>query len=341
MMDKATAAELIQASALGCLDNSEKKELNEYLDLGGEFPWKEFGEYQNLSSLLPIILELNIPDSSVKDKVARRIYDAIEEQKAQKSLSRGLPKADEDLIYPETTVLGEPVKESKLTDYISDELVDQVTTDPITDEIPMTAHGGLSNEPPIVEDGFTIKNPAEENLSIPELETFIEPFPDETIKSDVTDKSNIDNYQSEPEINKAGDINSEMSESSSIDNEAKLKMTPTQGTNTPVKSKYQSLLEEKSKKRQTTEFSDEKITLQKKVHEDIPLKKERFAEPEKPVKKNISGLVVDIIIYVLLLAAIAFVYLKLSSEIETLKKELNELRRDLGVVSFINKIDIT
>ncbi len=66
--------DLLHAYALGCLDQKELNILTEYLDTGEEFFWQELGEYQNLTALLPSILNIETPGTELKDKVARSLY---------------------------------------------------------------------------------------------------------------------------------------------------------------------------------------------------------------------------------------------------------------------------
>lgn len=350
MMDKDTAAEMIQAKALGCLDSNNNKELFEYLNLGGEFPWKEFGEYQNLTSLLPIILELNVPDTKVKDKVAKRIYDAIAEQKAKKALEDSLSNPVEDIVYPETNILGDEIIPDKfsvndLPNEVFEEIPPAETLDSIDDEIPLDARGALTNEPPIIDTGFEIKSPSEKyidtDLSLPEPETFEEelsPKLEETI-SLPDDLSDIKIDQ--PAESTFKDAGEELAENllAEINRESE-KITPPE-IDAPITSRYRKMQEEKFKRKPLDEITAEIEKVKRKPPEEIPLQKEKFIETEKPAKKSLTGLVVDIIIYILLLAAIAFVYLKLSSEINSLKKEVNELRKNIGEATFTIKDNIT
>ncbi len=51
--------------------------------MGDDFPWDVMGEFQNLSALLPVMLELEIPDTELKDNVARKLYKILEDAKAK------------------------------------------------------------------------------------------------------------------------------------------------------------------------------------------------------------------------------------------------------------------
>lgn len=310
-MDKVAAAEMIQAKALGCLDNNDRKELNEFLNLGGEFPWKEYGEYQNLTSLLPIILEIEAPDVSVKDKVAKKIYDAIAELKAKKTGGSGINKPGGELNYPDTTVLGEPILEDQTELNLSMNEGDIIPIEPEEVELPdSSVTENLSPEFSSEEPDLSLQKNDEqvlnENLPLGTPEVKKEDFPEEII-----------NDSTVPESIPLAEEPIPSSEKQSIEEKMEDKSLNIEKT-AAVQSKYRNLIEEKSKR---------------KPLEDIPLKKEKFIEPEKPQKKSGSGIVVDIIIYIILLAAIAFVYLKLSSEIQSLKEEIDLLKQNSGILN--------
>ncbi len=313
MMDKDTAAEMIQAKALGCLDSKERKELNEFLNMGGEFPWKEFGEYQNLSALLPIILEIEIPGASVKDKVAQKIYKAIAELKAKKETEKEIRKTDDDLIYPETTVLGDQILPDEPAEITlpenSTKIIDTSEVLDIT-EVPVSGDFTVSINEEIKEKIIVPEaNAVEIPIGVPDVKS--ESFPDEfTLNELIEDKA----ASSDSPSNTVEPV---------IEEKNQVKKPDTKKTET-IKSRYRTLQEEQRRR---------------KPEEEIPLKKEKYVEPLPPSKKNISGIVVDVIIYILLLAAIAFVYLSLSSEIESLKKEIKELKRNTGTIKIVPEID--
>ena len=82
-MDRNKAIDLIKAKTLGCLTKDEDAEFKEYMEGGEDFPWDVLGEYQNLTAMLPILLQLEVPDSELKDNVSRMLYKIIEELKAK------------------------------------------------------------------------------------------------------------------------------------------------------------------------------------------------------------------------------------------------------------------
>ncbi len=103
-MDRKKAIDLIKAKTLGCLNKDENAELNEYMVSGDDFPWDVMGEYQNLTSMLPILLQLEVPDSELKDNVARKLYKILEELKVkQQAEVTPIPEIETAIVEPEIT----------------------------------------------------------------------------------------------------------------------------------------------------------------------------------------------------------------------------------------------
>jgi hypothetical protein len=89
-MEKKKILDLIKLEVLRCLTDKDKANLQSLKDEGNEFPWKELGDYQNLSSLLPISLELKYPESDLKDKTAMKLYNIREQIKAKIDAKKAL-----------------------------------------------------------------------------------------------------------------------------------------------------------------------------------------------------------------------------------------------------------
>ena len=75
---------IIQYS-LGSLDREDLLKFKKYRETTPEFAWKELGEYQNLISLLPAIVNFEVPPAHIKNKIARKLYRMREEVKAIRS----------------------------------------------------------------------------------------------------------------------------------------------------------------------------------------------------------------------------------------------------------------
>jgi|ERR1035441_2959035 hypothetical protein len=80
--------DLIYAYSLGCLDNEELQLFREHFDSGEELNNQKLGEFQNLASLLPTLLTIEIPDPQLKDNVAKKLYRLKDEIKAQRQKNK-------------------------------------------------------------------------------------------------------------------------------------------------------------------------------------------------------------------------------------------------------------
>ena len=102
-MDRNKTIDLIKAKTLGCLTKDEDTEFKEYMESGEDFPWDVLGEYQNLTAMLPVLLQVEVPDSELKDNVARKLYKIIEELKAkQQAEVTPVPETEAAEVEPES-----------------------------------------------------------------------------------------------------------------------------------------------------------------------------------------------------------------------------------------------
>ncbi len=75
--------EMIAAFAVGCMDKENFIQFKNYLQEGGELPKGELGELQNIVAMIPIILDFENPDPSLKDNVAKRLINMKDEIKTK------------------------------------------------------------------------------------------------------------------------------------------------------------------------------------------------------------------------------------------------------------------
>ncbi len=75
--------EIISAFASGCIDKANFVQFKEYLNAGGDLPANELGELQNIVSMIPIILDIELPDPTIKDNVAKKLIGLKEEIKSR------------------------------------------------------------------------------------------------------------------------------------------------------------------------------------------------------------------------------------------------------------------
>jgi hypothetical protein len=109
--------------ALGCLDNEDFVKVLNHIRAGEEFPYQELGEYQNLASLLPSFLEIEMPDQSVKDKVARKLYRLKEQKRPDRTTKIESPSDDYEQIKEEPTIEESPVKKDPFSGNIDEDKI--------------------------------------------------------------------------------------------------------------------------------------------------------------------------------------------------------------------------
>lgn len=100
--------EMISAFAAGCMDKENFIHFYDYFKSKGDLPYKELGQLQTLSSMLPAILELEYPRAELKNKVARTLISMQDEIKEkikvdrQKTIEIPPIKKAEEPVKPET-----------------------------------------------------------------------------------------------------------------------------------------------------------------------------------------------------------------------------------------------
>lgn len=112
--------EMLYAYSIGCLDKTEFLKLREYIRSSDDYTWEEMGEFQNLSAMLPAILNIETPTRQLKDKVARKLYRLREQKRPPKNITEiKMFKATQsgDVGFPDLSEEKETSKfEKKFTD---------------------------------------------------------------------------------------------------------------------------------------------------------------------------------------------------------------------------------
>ena len=75
--------EMIAAFAVGCMDKDNFVQFKDYFTSGGELPKNELGDLQNIVSMIPVILDLEQPDPSIKDNIAKKLIGLKDEIKTR------------------------------------------------------------------------------------------------------------------------------------------------------------------------------------------------------------------------------------------------------------------
>ncbi|MDY0081786.1 MAG: hypothetical protein RBR74_01255 [Ignavibacteriaceae bacterium] len=207
MIDEQKVLGLLQAKALGCLDPSDENMLSGFIDGGHLFPWDELGVLQSVASLFPISLPLELPDPSLKDKIALRLIKLTEEIRAQKIIEEEKQRQSEvETTLPQEQEFTEEVFEEKIEEYEDSEekLTEQQSeTEEITGiitEIPDIAEENNFNMD-VEEATFNLDNvvlPDYESINTPETEfdqiaqPGIETFTEKPIEEPSVEKLPID-----------------------------------------------------------------------------------------------------------------------------------------------------
>ena len=92
-MDQRRSIELIILEVLGCLDEKDRKTLQVMKETDENFPWKALAEYQNLSALLPSILNTtNIPSPRAKEIMVKKLHSLIFADESIHQPAKDIPK---------------------------------------------------------------------------------------------------------------------------------------------------------------------------------------------------------------------------------------------------------
>jgi len=305
MIDEQKILGMLQAKALGCLDTEDNKELQEYIDGGHLFPWDEFGKFQNVVALLPLALQLELPDAELKDRVALKLIKLSEQLRIKKILEEDKFEVEEepDEIVNEFTNIQEtyvepPIEIETEVPLVEDNLASQLNSEETTfnlDEIYLPGIDGGEVADVNLQEDVNIESP---------FETLID---ESQIGYPQVEEVEISEVLAEPEIpqseNKAQLVNEENIESKAKDD-----------------------YEEPSKQLDLTKRNvAEKMF--KAIEQDFDSLKNHY---EKSERKTTRGLLFAYVIIAVLLAFLIFSFFKFSSDINSLKNEVNDLKKKVS-----------
>ena len=100
-----TVHQIISAYATGCLDKNNYIQFMNYMKGEGELPKGELGELQNVTALIPTLLELEEPSPELKNHVAKRILE-VESVRKQKIKETAEKKQAPKVIVDESSIDG-------------------------------------------------------------------------------------------------------------------------------------------------------------------------------------------------------------------------------------------
>ena len=316
MIDEHKIVGMLQAKALGCLDAEENKDLQEFIDAGHVFPWDELGSYQNVASLLPLALQLELPDAELKDRVALKLIKLSEQLRINKILEEDKFEVEEELDenVEEFTNISEtfiepPIEieteETVVEENLAEALTPEESNFNLDDVVLPGLDGGEVSDVNLQED-VSIESPFETLIDETEID-----YPQ--VEEVDVDKVLTENKIPQPDISEQ--LVSEESENISplIDQQSD-----------EIKSVEDS--DDPEKKPDLTKKSVvEKVF--KALEQDFDALKNNVDESDR---KTTRGLLFAYIIVAVLLALLIFSFFKFSSDINSLKNEVKELKNKIS-----------
>lgn len=318
MASRRDIMDMIHAYALGCLDNEDLNTLTSEMNSGEEFPMKELAEYQNLTALLPAILEIENPPHQMKDKVARKLYRIKDEIRAKRNAQRkNITSVREEppTVIPEPPappppppveekMMEEPVVESQ-PDFIEDKIINQ-------------DDNTIQFKEPVIEDILPDQKKFEE-----EVKQYYE-TERETEKRDVSEFEVVKPVRKTEEFFKPDQkpekpkepLVEEEKPPVPVEQEVKLSEPPVKEKEKPSPHKVKKETASTDKKT-LTNYSERYKPYQAKI----------------PPEKKSSGIMLPLILFLAVTAIAAVFYYLLSDEVKTYKTEVGRLDAELRALS--------
>lgn len=350
MIDEQKVIGMLQAKALGCLDIEEDKSLQEFIDAGHLFPWDELGKFQNVASLLPIALQLELPDPALKDRVALKLIKLSEQLRANKIIDEDKFEIEEDVdeTVNEFANINEsfvepPIEiETEEPTIVEDDLASALNPDDITfnlDEITLPGFDPVEVSENNLKESEEIESPFdnlvdESQIEYPQVEeveisdVLAQPENPLPLVSELSDAEEVE--ESKPLIEDAEDENkiidfekksSSIQEFDSLPNVEKF--------DTQKLPKIKPANEDSIDESKLLDFNKRSVAdkMFKAIEQDFDSLKYHFEETER---KTTRGLLISYIVIAILLALLIFSFFKFSSDINGLKNELRDLKNKVS-----------
>jgi hypothetical protein len=316
MIDEQKILGMLQAKALGCLDTEDNKELQEYIDGGHLFPWDEFGKFQNVVALLPLALQLELPDAELKDRVALKLIKLSEQLRIKKILEEDKFEVEEELdefvnefTNIQETYIEPPIEIETEVPLVEDNLASQLNSEETTfnlDEIHLPGIDGGEVADVNLQEDVNIESPFETLIDESQIGY---PQVEEVEITEVLDEPKI------PLLDTPGQLEGDESENTSpLINQQSIVEKPIEDS------------EETDKKPDLTKKSVvEKVF--KTLEQDFDSLKNHY---EKSERKTTRGLLFAYLVIAVLLAFLIFSFFKFSSDMKSLKNEVNDLKKKVS-----------
>ncbi|MHB1687023.1 MAG: anti-sigma factor [Ignavibacteriaceae bacterium] len=292
------------AYSLGCLDENDLNILKEYLQSGREFAWQELGEFQNLASLLPSILNIESPSPQLKDKVARNLYRIRDEKRLKLSAENFDAGKSQKEIQSNIQPVNDEPKASNLfktkTSYsIGDEEEKRIEE----------------------EEKFSSLNKSGQ----PEIETFTHKLNTRTDSFEVVSpqKQTAEYFRPPQETQIHGRDVNRIIHNNAGEHEERESEEFQQHEDTVKKNADEQIIETPGV---TTTTQEKKKTYA--LHGDYGT-----GDKNKKEKKKSSGVIIAILLFIIVAAGIIFTYYKISSDVKSYKTNIEKLDQKIQNLS--------
>lgn len=326
MMDEQKILSLIPAKALDCLDPEDELILQSYINQGLSFPWNELGTYQTVVAILPLSLQLEVPDPQLKDKIALRLIKLVEEQQPQKTEEESRP------IIPESTM--EEVRTE--IDKVGPEIIKEENTSIEHDDFPVDFNlDGTAQSENTYLDPDTPTEAVNDQSKHTEITNEAEHF---NTGTSLIDESFMDEQPFTTEVTDQLDIINENNISSTdIIPETEIKDRPDKENFEEQQTEQPNQINQEIKEKNNSEFfsgyfnlkDSAKKSIGEKVYraieEDIESIKKNFEESEKKLTRN---LLIAYVAIAILLALLIFSFFKFTADIKSLKNEIKTSKQN-------------
>ncbi len=319
--------DLLHAYALGCLDAEDFNRLIEYFKEAGDYPWQELGEYQNLVALLPSILNIEIPEIRLKDKVARKLYRIKDEIRDKRTRTMyALPdenNEDPALKFPEDEkkIDFQKFNESAEPPEEAEEASEEILNEP---EIEEEKEQNEVIEEPVAED----EQPEENFFTTEKLKTNTQEF------EVVTSSKNTSSRRPSQDTQIRG-RNDEVKKEDFTEEETEPELE-----SEPENVEEIQDTDEIIDLRDTSENENELDNESKANSKNYEIKhRKSYYEIKEEQAKGKKGSFVSIFLAVLLvivISVIAVIYFKLNGDVKNYKSDIDKLNRQVNTLS--NKV---
>ncbi len=311
MIDEQKIIGIIPVKAIECLTAEEEEELRTHIDKGFSFPYDELGKFQIVASLLPLSLQLEVPEPQLKDNVALRLIKLAEEIRMKKIKEEEELKAQQEM---ETPVEEYPVQMEENVEVVSED---------ISFKVPEEAEPFNLDE---------IRLPEIENLALSTQNDFEGSITEEPVNfvENQNPETIIEPDVNIPSFEEISVEHEEINEQTQMISEEIHAAASTETFETPEPEPFipaQTIQQGESIEPKVTDQGKKSVNekMLRALELDLESLKSSFNETEKRLTKN---LLLAYIAIAILLALLIFAFFKFSSDINKLEKRIGDVSKN-------------